>query len=192
MQKLTRQGLEIELPDGWDARIYRREAEVDAVTRRALHAANFALPSGLGDYAVDAAESMTAGDVLVVLLEFDPDRAGQGLFRNEGLPTGLGDYAVDAVEQMTTGDVLVVLLEFDPDRAGQGLFRNEGLPTGLGAGDFSPTAMPKAVPGRTAAQWFFSSGGRAFCLYVVLGSHAGRADMMPLVNQVVQTLKIEE
>ncbi|MDQ4091469.1 MAG: hypothetical protein M3163_14380 [Actinomycetota bacterium] len=150
MQKLTRQGLEIELPDGWDARIYRREAEVDAITRRALHAANFALPSGLGDYAVDAAESMAAGDVLVVLLEFDPDRAGQGLFRNEGLPTGLA------------------------------------------ATDFSPTAMPRAIPGRTAAQWFFSQGGRAFCLYVVLGSHAGRADMMPVVNQVVQTLKIEE
>jgi hypothetical protein len=150
VQKLTRQGLEIELPDGWDARIYRREAEPDATTRRALHAANFALPSGLGDYAVDAAESMTAGDVLVVLLEFDPDRAGQGLFGNEGLPTGLA------------------------------------------ATDFSPTAMPRAMPGRTAAQWFFSQGGRAFCLYVVLGSHAGRADMMPVVNQVVQTLRIEE
>jgi hypothetical protein len=150
VQKLTRQGLEIELPDGWDARIYRREAEADATTRRALHAANFALPSGLGDYAVDAAESMTAGDVLVVLLEFDPDRAGQGLFGNEGLPGGLA------------------------------------------ATDFSPTAMPRAMPGRTAAQWFFSQGGRAFCLYVVLGSHAGRADMMPVVNQVVQTLRIEE
>jgi hypothetical protein len=150
VQKLTRQGLEIELPDGWDARIYRREAEAEAITRRALHAANFALPAGLGD------------------------------------------YAVDAVEQMTTGDVLVVLLEFDPDRAGQGLFGNEGLPVGLAATDFSPSAMPRAIPGRTAAQWFFSLNGRAFCLYVVLGSHAGRADMMPLVNQVVQTLRVEE
>jgi hypothetical protein len=150
VQVLSRQGLEIELPDGWDARIYQREAEVEAVTRRALHAANFALP------------------------------------------TGLGDYAVDAVERMTTGDVLVVLLEFDPERAGQGLFGNEGLPSGLTASDFSPTAMPRAIPGRTAAQWFFSLNGRALCLYVVLGNHAGRADLMPLVNQVVQTLKIEE
>ena len=149
MQRLTRQGLEIELPDGWDARIYRREAEDGAVTRRALHAANFALP------------------------------------------TGLGDYAVGAVEQMTAGDVLVVLLEFDPERAGLGLFRNEGLPTGLSAGDFSPTAMPRAIPGRTAAQWFFSSGGRAFCLYVVLGSHTGRAGMMELVNRVVETVRID-
>ena len=150
MQKLTRQGLEIELPDGWDARIYRREADTEAVTRRALHAANFALPAGLGD------------------------------------------YAVGAVEAMTTGDVLVVLLEFDPDGAGRGLFRNEGLPADLAATDFSPTAMPRAIPGRTAAQWFFSLDGRAFCLYVVLGSHAGRADMMPLVNQVVQTLRVRE
>jgi hypothetical protein len=149
LQILSRQGLEIELPDGWDARIYRREAVDDAVTRRAMHAANFALP------------------------------------------TNLGDYAVGAIEGMTTGDVLVVLLEFDPDSAGQGLFANEGLPAGLSAGDFSPSAMPRAIPGRTAAQWFFSLNGRAFCLYVVLGSHAGRADVMPLVNQVVETLKIE-
>jgi hypothetical protein len=149
VEKLTRQGLEIELPDGWDGRIYRREADAEAVTRRALHAANFALPPGLGD------------------------------------------YAVGVVETMTTGDVLVVLLEFDPDSAGQGLFANEGMPTGLRAGDFSPSAMPRATAGRTAAQWFFSLNGRAFCLYVVLGSHAARADVMPLVNQVVETLKIE-
>jgi hypothetical protein len=149
LQILSRQGLEIELPDGWDARIYRREATDDAVTRRALHAANFALP------------------------------------------TGLGDYAVDAIEQMTAGDVLVVLLEFDPDNAGRGLFRNEGLPSGLSAGDFSPTAMPRAIPGRTAAQWFFSLNDRAFCLYVVLGSHTERAAMMDLVNRVVETVRVD-
>ncbi len=150
MEKLTRSGVEIELPDGWDGRIYRREAEAQAVTRRALHAANFALPPNLGD------------------------------------------YAVGAVERMEIGDVLVVLLEFDPASAGQGLFRNEGLPVGLGPGDFSPGAMPRAIPGRTAAQWFFSLEGRAFCLYVVLGSHSGRAAMLPLVNQVVETLKVLE
>ena len=149
MEKLTRQGLEIELPDGWDGRIYRRQANDEAVTRRALHAANFALPPNLGDYAVDAAERMGSGDVLVVLLEFDPDRAGEGLFANEGLPTSMG------------------------------------------AGDFSPSAMPRAMPGRTAAQWFFSRGGRAFCLYVVLGSHGERSALVPLVNQVVETLKID-
>jgi hypothetical protein len=149
VEKLTRQGLEIELPDGWDGRIYRRQADAGDVARRALHAANFALPPNLGD------------------------------------------YAVGAIERMQTGDVLVVLLEFDPESADQGLFRSQGLPEGLTAGDFSPTAMPRAVPGRTAAQWFFSSGGRAFCLYVVLGSHRERADVVPLADAVVRTLKID-
>jgi hypothetical protein len=149
VEKLTRAGLEIELPDGWDGRIYRREADADAVTRQALHAANFALPANLGDYAVGAAE------------------------------------------RMQTGDVLVVLLEFDPASAGQGLFGNEGLPSLLAADDFSPTAMPRPVPGRTAAQWFFTLADRAFCLYVVLGSHAERAAVLPLANAVVKTLKID-
>jgi hypothetical protein len=150
VQVLTRSGLEIELPDGWDGRIYRREAEAGAVTRRAMHAANFALPPNLGDYAVDAIERMQAQDLLVVLLEFGPDNADQGLFANEGLPTAMG-----------------------PD-------------------DFSPSAMPRAVPGRTGAQWFFSHGGRAFCLYVVLGSHRERASLLPLANTVVRTIRVDE
>ncbi|MDQ3897223.1 MAG: hypothetical protein M3326_08305 [Actinomycetota bacterium] len=150
MEKLTRQGIEIELPDGWDGRIYRREADAAAVTRRALQAANFALPPNLGD------------------------------------------YAVGAVERMEPSDVLVVLLEFDPERAGEGLFGNQGLPTAMTSGDFSPTAMPRAVPGRTAAQWFFSLAGRAFCLYVVLGSHRDRAALLPLADTVVRTIKVDD
>jgi len=51
--------------------------------------------------------------------------------------------------------------------------------------------MPRAVPGRTGAQYFFSLGGRAFCLYVVLGSHAERARLAPQANAVVETLKID-
>ncbi len=150
MEKLTSYGLEIELPEGWDGHIYRRQAEDGEMTRRAMHAANFALPPNVGDYAVGAVDTMRAADMLVVLLEFDPDSAGQGLFKNEGLPT-----------------------ELNPD-------------------DFSPSAMPRAVPGRTAAQWFFSLGGRAFCLYVVLGSHRDRASLLPLANTVVSTIRVDE
>lgn len=150
MQTLSQRGIEIELPDGWDGLIYRRDPDGAEVTRRALHAGNFALPAIRGD------------------------------------------YAVSAVERMETSDVLVVLLEFDSDSAGRGLFSNEGMPASLVAGDFSPTAMPRMVPGRTAAQWFFSLAGRAFCLYVVLGSHRDRNALLPVVNRVVATLKIQE
>lgn len=147
--KLSRSGLQIDLPDGWDGRISQRVAEAGVTTRRAMHVASFALPPSMGD------------------------------------------YATAAVEQMQATDMLVTLIEFDPASAGTGLFRNDGIPTGLDADAFSPSAMPRAIPGRTAAQYFFSSGGRAFCLYVVLGSHAGRAALLPLVNAVVGTLKID-
>ena len=149
MDTLSRAGLTINLPDGWDGRIYQRDAGPDVVTRRAMHVASFALPPNLGD------------------------------------------YATGAVEQMQSGDVLVVLLEFDPASAGVGLFAGQGMPTALTADAFSPTTMPRAIPGRTGSQFFFSTGGRAFCLYVVLGSHNDRAALLPLVNAVVGTLKID-
>lgn len=149
MDKLTRSGIEIDLPDGWDGRIYRRQAEEAVATRRAMHAANFALPPNLGD------------------------------------------YAVGAIERMQSDDMLVVLLEFDPASAGTGLFKQEGFPSSLGADAFSPSAMPRAIPGKTASQTFFSLGGRAFCLYVVLGSHTGRAALLPTVNAVVGTIRID-
>jgi hypothetical protein len=149
VDKLSRSGLEIDLPDGWDGRIFRREAEAGVTTRQTLHAANFALPPNLGD------------------------------------------YAASAVERMQPGDVLIALIEFDPASAGRALFGHDGMPAVLGADAFSPTAMPRAVPGRTGAQYFFSSGGRAFCLYVVLGSHAERAAMLPMVNAVLGTIKVD-
>ena len=146
---MSRTGIEIDLPEGWDGRIYRRDAG-EAVTRRAMHAANFALPTNLGDYAAGAVEGMRSDDVLVVLIEFDPSSAGSALFRSQGMPTS---FAADA---------------------------------------FSPNAMPHAIPGRTATQHFFSLAGRAFCLYVVLGSHNNRAEMLPMVNAVVRTIRIED
>jgi len=78
-----------------------------------------------------------------------------------------------------------------PSSANKGLFKTQGLPAALGADAFSPTAMPRAIPGRTGTQHFFSSGGRAFCLYVVLGSHTERAALLPLVNTVVGTITID-
>lgn len=149
MQTLSRSGLQIDLPDGWDGRIYQRVAEAGVVTRRAIHAASFALPPNLGDYATAAVEAMQATDVLVSVIEFDPDSANTGLFRSDGLPDAL-----------------------TPDA-------------------FSPSAMPRAVPGRTATQFFFSTADRAFCLYVVLGSHTQRAALLPLVNAVVRTIKLD-
>ena len=85
MQKLTRLGSRSSCPTAGTAASTRRE-EASGALRRALHAANFALPTNLGDYGAGAVERMLDGDVLVVLLEFDPGSAGTALFSNEGLP----------------------------------------------------------------------------------------------------------
>jgi hypothetical protein len=39
-------------------------------------------------------------------------------------------------------------------------------------------------------QRFFTVAGRAFCLYVVVGSHIDRAEVIPAVNQVLESLRI--
>jgi hypothetical protein len=46
------------------------------------------------------------------------------------------------------------------------------------------------MPGQSGLQRFFTHNGRAFCLYVVLGSHVDRADILPNVNAVLETLEI--
>ena len=46
--------------------------------------------------------------------------------------------------------------------------------------------------GQSGCQRFFSVAGRAFCLYVVLGSHARRTLLTPRVNAVLASLRVEE
>ena len=145
--KLTGLGFEVELPDGWDGRIYRRENEADGGERRALHAANFALPANRGDYGGGVHEQMDEGDVLVTFIEFHPDNRGQGLFLSEGLPSPA-------------------------------------------AGDFSPRAMPRAIPGQAGAQYFFTLGAGAYSLFIVIGSYADRERLVPMATAVVRTIAV--
>jgi len=83
-------GISAALPTGWDAKLYKRESrESDEVAAPVLHAANFPLPADDGDFATAAAESMTIGDLLIVLIEYAPDSeltVGEGLFEPSGIP----------------------------------------------------------------------------------------------------------
>ena len=147
----------VEVPPGWDARIYRRpelgvasaRAGGEPTTHAILHAANFALPAERGDF-------------------------GSG-----------------AVELMRSSDVLVTLVEYHPDSAGAALFADEGLPRPLRPDDFDPSTLQRRMPGQAGAQRFFSSGGRAYALYVVLGSHRDRRRLVGLVNEVLATVDLE-
>ena len=145
--RLDRHGLGVELPQGWDGRIYRRAVR-GARTHAIVHAANFPLPADRGDY-------------------------GSG-----------------AVEEMGPRHVLVALIEHDRAAAGAGLFKRQGLPVPLAPTDFSRHMLQRTLPGQSGLQRFFTWEGRAFCLYVVLGSHAARARLVPVVNALLASATV--
>jgi hypothetical protein len=157
MAQLRSAGINVEVPSGWDARIFKRpelqaasvHAQGEPTTHAILHAANFALPSERGDF-------------------------GSG-----------------AVELMRRGDVLVTLVEYHPNSAGSALFANEGLPRPLRPEEFDPSTLQRRMPGQAGVQRFFSSGGRAYALYVVLGSYGDRRRLVELVNDVLATVDLE-
>jgi hypothetical protein len=88
--KLHGHGIRIDLPQGWEGRIYRRP-EANPV----LHAANFALPPRDGDFGSGAVASMGPDGVFVALAEFLPDLANTGLFAPHGIPVPLPPAAAN-------------------------------------------------------------------------------------------------
>ena len=105
------------------------------------------------------------------------------------LPATMGDYGSGAVERMGADDVLLCLLEHDASDTANALFRRRGVPQ-VRVQDFGANNLQRVVPGMSGAQWFFSVGDRAFCLYGVLGSHRSRAALAPRFAAVVDTLEI--
>jgi hypothetical protein len=108
---------------------------------------------------------------------------------NFALPLQRGDFGSGAVELMGPSDVLVVLFEHDAEAATTALFQRRGMPTAR-AEDFSPRALQRTLRGQSGVQYFFHEGSRAFCLYIVLGSHARRRRLVPAANELVRSVAI--
>ncbi|WP_436792524.1 hypothetical protein [Actinospongicola halichondriae] len=156
-------GIAVELPDGWEGSIDRRPEEAQASASGTSEAA------GAGAQ-VDAEHPITH-------------------LANFPLPTNRGDYGSGAVETMSSTDVLVCLLEHGSEDVGTALFASEGIPR-LTPAQFSPAAMQRTVEGLSGTQAFFTENGRAFCLYAVLGSHRDRRTLVPVINDLLDTLHI--
>ena len=109
---------------------------------------------------------------------------------NFGLPEERGDFGSGAVELMGTRDVLVVLFEYEPEAATTPLFKRHGIPRRLSTNAFDATMLRRGIVGQAGYQTFFNEAGRAFCLYVVLGSGQRRAPLVELVNSVLATVRI--
>lgn len=99
MTVLVDGGVAVDLPPGWDGQIRGVGGPIASVEELGaadvggpvaggivLHAASFALPAERGDYGSGAVEVMTGSDVLVCLLEHEPEAASTALFATEGVP----------------------------------------------------------------------------------------------------------
>jgi len=106
------------------------------------------------------------------------------------LPARRGDYGSGVVDIMGRNDIFVCLAEFDAEAGATELFANGELPL-VRAVDFSPTAQQRVIPGMCGTQRFVNVGGRAFCLYVVLGSWRGRAGLVPLANRAITAIDLD-
>jgi hypothetical protein len=156
------EGVAVDVPTGWDANVYRRPTEEHH------------------DSLQNATTQLTAEATTHVVLHL----------ATFSLPEGRGDYGGGAVELMGPSDALVVLFEFHPDSTATALFAQEGIPWPVRPQDFDPNQMQRPLPGQGGLQHFFQESGRAFCLYVALGSLANRAVLVPLVNQALATVDI--
>ena len=74
---LSAHGIRVDLPPGWEGRIYRRP---DVGARPVVHAASIPLVPGDGDFATATAALMPIDGALVVLCEYEPALAGKGMF----------------------------------------------------------------------------------------------------------------
>ncbi len=148
-RQIAAMGLAVTAPPGWEATIYRRQAEHGAITYPVLHAATIAMPAGRGDY-------------------------GGGL-----------------VELLGPEDVFVSVLEFGPAAASTALFSALRSVPGLTPDVFRPQQLQRTIRGQAGVQRFFSVGGRAFCLYSVIGSIANRVRGSARANELIGTFRID-
>jgi hypothetical protein len=153
-------GVGIALPRGWEGEIFNRAPVVDG---RSLQAPGDANPDEVARNVIHVA--------------------------NFALPAERGDFGSGAVELMNSGAILIVLFEHGPESVDTPLFARTGIPL-LTPEEFDPQQMQRTLSGQSGRQIFFNANGRAFCLYVVLGSHRQREVLVPLANEVLQAVEI--
>jgi len=111
-------------------------------------------------------------------------------FSTFALPSDVGDFGSGAVTEMGPTDIFAALFEYGPGSVGTRLFARQGMPRSLTPGNFKPTVLRRGIGGQSGTQWFFTEAGRAFTLYVVLGSHALRGSLVPRVNELLRAVVV--
>jgi hypothetical protein len=108
---------------------------------------------------------------------------------NFPLPATRDTYAAEVAETLRPGDVVVSLIEFDRASANGGLYAARGAPR-LRVEDLDPKALQASGPGRLGVQRFFSSGNRAFSLYVMAREGPRLRETLAAVNASLRSLRV--
>jgi hypothetical protein len=111
-------------------------------------------------------------------------------FATFALPAEMGDFGGGAVNLMGPTDIFATLFEYGPESLGAPLFARQGMPRAFTADDFRPYLLRRGLNGQSGTQWFFTESGRPFTLYVVLGSHSLRNQLVPRVNGLIGGLTV--
>ncbi|WP_328295431.1 hypothetical protein OG218_22450 [Kineococcus sp. NBC_00420] len=106
------------------------------------------------------------------------------------LPAVRGDFGGGVTGTLGEQDLFVSLFEHDPAASTTALFADTGFPLPELA-DFAPNRLQRSIPGQAGGQWFFHVGGRAFCLYVVLGSFARRAELFNRLTPLLRSVQLQ-
>lgn len=106
------------------------------------------------------------------------------------LPRNRADYGGGVVERLGTSDVFVTLIEFGDEAAGTALYPEVDEIPLVSPDDFHPAQLNRSIPGQAGTQTFFTYEGRAFCLYVVLGSYGRRIALAAEANRIIADLAI--
>jgi hypothetical protein len=91
--RLEAYGIAIDLPRGWDGRVYRRPG-----AEPTLHAANFELPRSDGDFGSGATARMPDRGIFIALKAYTPGprlRPGFGLYASHSIPLPLREGYFD-------------------------------------------------------------------------------------------------
>ena len=109
---------------------------------------------------------------------------------NFPLPMEDGDFGTRALETMRSDGAFLVATEYDPALAGQGLFSQEAPAPLPATSELNAWALLRVRPGQFGIQRFMTVGGRAFCVYVVVGSIPGPSALLGEANRVLRSLSI--
>jgi hypothetical protein len=110
------------------------------------------------------------------------------------LPPKDGEFGTHATDLMPPDALFLSLTEY---RTGEGLDTGHGLfahppPTSLDQVHFHSHALLRARPGQRGMQRFFSTSGRAFCLYVVVSGSARTTHQLAAASHLLRRLEISE